>query len=261
MSVYNLLLGVVGAGAAASSTVLGVAHTTTSPYGTTGFSAYPWNSSTGYGTKYTEPVGITLQSVAAGTCIDFNHTNTVVALGHYSATVTDLAFAYPWSNSTGFGTKYTGISLATYPIDVSFNPTSTVVYFTNNSATPGYAYPWSDATGFGTRYTNPGSLIGTYSVTFTPDNATLLLAVNASPYIHAYPWSDATGYGTKYANPATLPTALSLGVATNPTGTDVAISCSASPYIFVYPWSAGFGTKYANPATLPYFNGRGISFN
>ena len=261
MSVYNLLLGVVGAGATAGSTTLGVTHATTSPYGTVGVSAYPWGDSTGFGTKYTEPTGMVGSTNGSALCIDFNHTNTVVAIGHYSTVTTEMFYAYPWSDSTGFGTKYTNATAPNYPLGVSFNPTSTAISFAHLTTPFISTYPWDNTTGFGTKYANPATLPGGLggSVTFSPDGATIVVGFGvSSPYIYAYPWS--AGYGTKYADPATPPTGNpTTGVSFNPAGTAIVASTVASPYIQAYPWSAGFGTKYTNPATLPAGSASGYS--
>lgn len=179
----------------------------------------------------------------------------VVALNNYSPYVV----AYKWSNTTGFGTKYS--NPATLPgssTSIAFSPTGNVV------AVGKYVYKWTYASGFGTLYTIPASLTGTVQdARFSPDGTVLVLVTNTTPYIHAYQWTFASGYGTKYADPAVLPTGSSFSVSFSPAGDAIVVAHNVTPYVTAYAWNntTGFGAKYANPSTLPAGNGLGTAFS
>jgi len=208
---------------------------------------YPWNDSTGFGTKYLNPGTLPSSTTSAATSpigITFSPDSETIAMG---GSTTPFIHAYRWAaggGSVAFGTKYAnpapspgGVGYA-----VKFNPAGNVLY------TGLYAYAWSS--GFSTRYTNPATVA--FDVTDAVWNSTgdvILLSSLFSPYIFAYPWSS--GWGTKYANPATLPTGAANTITLAEAETSVYIGLTSSPYIEGYNWSTsgGFGTKFANPAT------------
>lgn len=174
--------------------------------------------------------------------------------------------AYPWSDATGFGTKYS--NPATLPTgvgrNVAFNNDKTAVAIAHSTSPYITSYAWSS--GFGTKYSNPATLPtgNSWGVNFSPNGDTIAVAAESgSPFVFAYPFNSSTGIGTKYANPATLPTDTLYSVFFRPAGDVIAVSQDSSPYLIAYPWSAGFGTKYANPATLPtgMSGARGGTFN
>jgi hypothetical protein len=120
--------------------------------------------------------------------------------------------AYPWSNSTGFGTKYA--NPATLPNGnstggVVFNPSSNVIVATNDNSPYVTAYPWSASTGFGTKYTDPS--VGNrptgapQDIAFNFDGTAIAVGHNTTPFVTAISWSNSTGFGTKFTNPTTLP--------------------------------------------------------
>jgi len=198
----------------------------------------------GIGARYSAPVGYT----GYGYTSDFNNDDT--ALVSVSDT-TPYVFAFPWDNSTGFGTKYA--NPGTLPTGagqgVAFSPDGATIAVSHHTSPWLTTYPF--ASGFGTKYSNPATLPTSQGkkVRFSPDGNTLVMTSTTTPYISAYPWSS--GFGTKYANPATLPSGGGNFISWSPDGTDLAVTSEASPYILVYQWSSGFGTKYANPASLP----------
>ena len=71
-------------------------------HGTTPFiTAYPWNVSTGFGTKYTNPATL---PAGAGNDVAFNPAGDTIAVAHDTS---PFISAYPWNAGTGFGAKYT----------------------------------------------------------------------------------------------------------------------------------------------------------
>jgi hypothetical protein len=169
------------------------------------------------------------------------------------------AAAYPWSSTTGFGTKYSDPSPpATFTdtlFDVKFSPDGNQIAFAIRENPRLAAYPWSSSTGFGTRYTNPATLPQsiTRGVAFSADGLAVAFAHQNTPYVTAYPWS-ASGYGTKYANPATLPPQSGRSVDFSADGTAIAVGYSYDSGIFkcisAYAWnsSSGFGTAFTAPS-------------
>ena len=224
-------------------------------------SVYPWNVSTGFGTKFPNPA--TLPAASSCWSVAFTSAGNAIAVG--GGPFGGFITAYPWSGA-GFGTKYT--DPATLPAGqgkgVAFNPAGTSIAVAHDTAPNVTAYPFNAVTGFGTKYANPATAVAgnAYSVAFSPAGDAIAIGHDASPFINAYPWNAGTGFGTKYANPASLPAGTGNGVAFNPAGTSIAVAHLTSPRITAYPWSgSGFGTKYTNPATLPIDQGYGVAFN
>ena len=116
--------------------------------------AYPWNVSTGFGTKYTDPA--TLPGTG-GNGVAFSPAGNVMAVAHSG---TPFISVYPWSVGTGFGTKYT--NPATLPTgvgnDVAFNPAGDTIAVAHTTSPYIAAYPWNVGTGFGTIFSNPTTL-------------------------------------------------------------------------------------------------------
>jgi hypothetical protein len=160
--------------------------------------------------------------------------------------------AYSWSNTTGFGSKYSNPSTLP-PFAVNYlainKENSKIIFIANNTVR---FYNWSNSSGFGS-YSSPGNILGPVSdLTIAPNSSAIAVADGASPFIHGYQWSNSTGLGTKSSNPSTLPTGAGNGCAFSGDSSYVAVAHNVSPFISVYPWSAsGFGTKVANPSTLP----------
>ena len=215
-------------------------------------SAYPWSSSSGFGTIYTAPT--VSNSVNQ---ISFVRDNSNISA---SCTTSPFFLVWPWSSS-GFGTQYANASSPLNPSafgPAGFTWTDSVdALLTANVLNVSYpqAWAWTSASGFGTKYTNGSALnsVGQATgVTLNGDNNQVAFSQTASPCISLYPWSSASGYGTKYSNPATLPPFGNNpnSVSFNPVTNDVAVGSTSSPFIAAYPvTSSGFGTRYANPST------------
>ena len=245
---------------------IAVSHSTT-PF----ITAYPWSDTTGFGTKFSNPASLPNGN---GTGAKFNSTGTLLGVAHGNSGQDNWSSIYPWSNVTGFGTKYTA---PTYPsningtYDLAINASSTAMAFIAGAAA-GYifAYAFSGA-GFGSRYTVP-STPGNWNfsvggLNFNPAGSSIVLSyltLGSGSGVIGYPFNTGTGFGTKYTDPVGWGSGNnSRGNCFSPDGATVLLSNNSSPFILAYPWnvSTGFGTKYANPASLPTDAGQKISFN
>jgi hypothetical protein len=213
-----------------------------------GRSVYAW-SSTGFGTKYTDPV---LPEFISDQITWSPSEDAIVSVD----VNTPYVQAFAWNNSTGFGTRYS--NPATLPpnntTSVSFSPSGNDIALSNVSTGPYITvYPWSN--GFGTKYSNPGTspTNNAQQVKFSSSGLDIAVAHTSSPAITAYPWTSGTGFGTKYSNPATVPAGNGTSVAFSRTGDTIAVGHTSSPFVSAYPWTSGvgFGTRYTSPSTLP----------
>jgi hypothetical protein len=240
----------------ATTTVIAVGHST-SPSVT----AYPWNSTTGFGTKYNNPA--TLPTGDYAESVAFSPAGGSIAVTNF--VTSPYIFAYPFSFD-GFGTKYANPSSlpSSIPHSVAFSPQSNAIALALDGTPFINAYQWSNSTGFGTKYGNPGTLPTSAGrgIAFSPAGNAIVMGAETSPRIIAYEWSG-SGFGARYSNPATLPTGFGNSAAFNPAGDAVALGHSTSPRVSVYPWNSttGFGTKYADPATLPSGTASGVAFH
>jgi hypothetical protein len=140
-----------------------------SGYGYPGVQVHAWSGS-GFGTKYTDPT--TPPSTGGGAVaydVAFNPAgNSIAALG----SAAPFIFAYPWSNATGFGTKYANpvgsdISTTYSQHGLSFNSTGSDIAMAMYNSPYVTAYSFS-ASGFGTKYAAPvGILTNSTSLTFS----------------------------------------------------------------------------------------------
>jgi hypothetical protein len=262
------ILGIISSSILKLIQSIAVSHSTT-PF----ITAYPWSDTTGFGTKISNPA-----SLPASTSHDakFNSTGTLLGVAHNSGGSADTNWSsiYPWSNATGFGTKYTTPTnpqqvYGTYSI--SFNSDSTAVAFVGNNQTLSpFVYAFSGS-GFGSRYSlppkpsNQNFSVGTFN--FNPAGSALVysyLTLGSGTGVVGYPFNTGSGIGTKYTDPVGWGSGNnSRGNNFSPDGATVVLSNNSSPFILAYPFNAstGFGTKYANPASLPPDAGYKTSFN
>jgi len=134
-----------------ASDYVAVAHFT-SPF----FSVYPWNLSTGFGTRLTPPAVDPVPLTGNG--IDFHPTQSVIAIAHNASPYITIYSFTPstWSKFSNPGTLPTGEATG-----VKFSPDGENVAVTHLFSPHISVYPWS-VSGFGTKYANPGtSLTGT----------------------------------------------------------------------------------------------------
>lgn len=226
--------------------------------------AYQWSSSTGFGTKYSNPSSFRTENVLG---VDFSPSGDDIALGYAGGISSANVEAYEWNSSTGFGTRRTTSTLVGSVYNVRFHPSGNAVIgsstgqiFTGGSVqnvTPGFAFAYSSGSGYGSQYTSPTSFPQLFSRTISVSNSgsDVVFGLDNSPNLIAYPFSASTGFGAKYANPSTgLPGSTSVvDSAFNSDDSLVAITVNTSPRIQIYPFTSGtgFGSKFADPSVIP----------
>jgi hypothetical protein len=216
-------------------------------------SVFPWNSSTGYGTKYTSAATTVGSQIVQVSFVSDNSNFSCSGAAAYL----DI---WRWS-SLGFGTRYANPTSLLNPSSggiQAYTWTSNIdaVLCVNrfNSTFP-QAWAWNSTTGIGTKYSN-GSVVSTSafstSMTLNADSSIVAVAFRASPYVCLYPWSSSTGFGTRLADPTALPSSVPsnyLGLSFNKVTNDLVCGHQQTPFAFAYPvTSSGFGTKYLNPS-------------
>lgn len=227
-----------------SQTITGVS-VSTSPDNATVYlnygQAWAWTVASGFGTKYTSVSSPNLGFGRGAKRIGSNV--------FFSGDGTPFIAAYPWSNSTGFGTAYS--NPGTLPTNASASAynnlggTSTAVAVISGQSPFANVYAWS-VSGFGTRYSAPSGISGTGTRGVHLNDQYASIAHGSSPFTHVYQWSDSTGFGTKYANPGTLLSGGSYSVEMAISKTAVGFS-SVTGGGRVYAWSPlGFGTSTAS---------------
>jgi hypothetical protein len=179
-------------------------------------SVYPFSVSSGFGTKVSNPA--TLPSTTARGVVFTN--GAIIAASRSSSSAATAAFpeAWAWSDSTGFGTRYSNPSNGykqTFPSSLAVSQNGSLVTATTfYNDTTSYALPsvhmwtWSDASGWGTYYTNPTGSPSSGTQNGTGINATSDAAAYAgaqSPTVRV--WSvSSSGFGSKFADPSPLTT-------------------------------------------------------
>ena len=237
---------------ASSGGQVAIGHTT-SPYVT----AYPFDPSTGFGTKFTNPTSLPRST---GNAVKFSPNGSEIAVGTDGTKFQDT---YPFS-SIGFGTKYAD-PISDIPgnvNDIAFSPDGDQIWLAHDSSPYVSGYPWSNASGFGTKYSNPSSLpAGNGEGVDVNSNASYLVLGHASsPYAAIYAISG-SGFGSKSANPSTLPAGTAKSAAFSPAGTEVVIG-GASPYCEAWAVSGGtWGAQLTDPPVAPYVGVEGIAFS
>lgn len=224
-----------------------VVGTNQNPY----IAAYEWNSTTGFGAKYSNPGTTSPQSIDS---LAWSPAGDAIVVGGQNSSNIAFISAYQWSN--GFGTKfnatYNMTGSGTQPNDISqiaFNPAGNVVavsFVASALPPPIMVFPWNSSTGFGTQYSNAANFGATNNASGVAFNTTgtAILYSASSTVLEAFAWSNATGFGTKYSNPASAPASTGR-IARSPTGAAFAMAMGSNG-ICVYDWdnTTGFGTKY-----------------
>lgn len=222
-------------------------------YGSSPFiSVYPWKSSTGFGSKLSNPASLPPFSP---TDVSFSPSGYSLAISMASSPFINV---YPWT-ATGFGVKYS--NPAALPSGnsqtVTFSPLSDAVIVGTTSYPFVSAYPWSSA-GFGTRYSAPAATTNStvYGVAFSPDGTAVVYGGynggGSSNSLVGMPWNSTTGFGTKFLDPSPTYTSLVRTVKFSPAGNAVFVAQQSTPGIAAWAWSSsGFGTKYGSPALTP----------
>lgn len=244
-------------GASPSKTTVAVTFQS-SPY----LNIYDWSSSTGFGSKYSDPLTLPSFIGSFGNNVAYTPDNKAVIVCGPGGT--PYVAAYPWSG-TGFGAKFSdpssaipggayGVAARTWSVGIT---KVAVVY----SAVSPYvsSYDFSTSSGWGTKGADPSTPPNSGAIAVCLGGNQIFLATSGSPYVYAYAFGGGV-IGFKYADPSTLPTGVGRGIATDG-GFNVAVAHSTSPYITVYPFSGGFGTKYSDPGTLPAGTGYACAFS
>lgn len=197
--------------------------------------AFPWSQTTYLGTQYEAPSS-KIPNVSTGNStkgLAFSPAEDAIAI---VCTLSPRVHAYPWSNSTGFGSKYANPSTtAPTAIDsVAFSPSGDAVIIYGSSSVA--AYSWSSSTGFGTQYTTPATFTTGQSfydgISFHPNGAAVAFSSG-----EVWNWSSASGFGEKYSNPSVAIGAQAYSAAFSPDGKAIAYSIySTSPCVVAYQW-------------------------
>lgn len=182
----------------------------------------------GFGTIYSNPGTLPSDDVVAQT---FTNGAVITASRSNSLTANGYLEAWAWSDSTGFGTKYSNPSsdFTAYkrPSKIRSSPDNNYIGVAGNwsSSNPSttttdclFLYSWSDASGFGTLYSSPtnsftsnNSPSGSLDLAWTNDSAAVAFTAQASLTtsnggIGVRVWAVSSGWGTQYSDPATSPT-------------------------------------------------------
>ena len=170
-------------------------------------------------------------------------------------------FTYPWSSSSGFGTKFADPATVPDPdgTSVAFSPQGDVLAL-GHGYTQFSVYRWS-SNGYGTKFADPIGFTGAQLKvnSFSPSGD--VIACGSTNGVFVYPWSSISGFGTKFTSPAQYLGTVE-GASFSPSGNIIALAFRQSPYVAVYTWSgSGFGTKFADPATLPPSTGYAVTFS
>lgn len=198
--------------------------------------AWAFNPATGaWGSKYSAPATL---PTGLGYQAKFSLTGLQVVVGHTTA---PNVTAYPWTNASGFGTKFADPATApsTTVQGLDFGGDSLILAL---SGTPYiYGYPWS-ASGFGTKYTDPATLPGggANALAFNRLGTHVVCSTGVSPYLDGYPVTP-SGFGTKIAAPTSTPanTAGGIAWAANADGEVLIASLGAGPYAYAAPFKFG----------------------
>lgn len=210
----------------------------------------------GFGTKFANPSPLPVSAPPALYGQFITHSANDVAIctnnsPHYSA--------YPWSISSGFGTRYTlptNPGNITYAIEFSKDGQQLAIA---TAFTPYiFVYPWVTGTGPGTKFANPATLPAGQIRAISFGNSDIFIGHAGSPYLSVYPWSS-SGFGTKYADPSTTITADTV-VGTSYINV-LGYTLNALPYAFnglTYSQSGVYST-YENATELVMTDGLGTS--
>ena len=137
-------------------------------YGSIGIDVRAFSSAAGFGTKYANPATPPQSSSGYTFGVVFNPAGNSIAV---STELSPFVYGYPWSNATGFGTKYANPASLTAGTfsggGVAFSSTGNDIALAQYNSPYVSAYPWS-ASGFGTKYTAPvGITINSSAVAFS----------------------------------------------------------------------------------------------
>jgi len=227
--------------------------------GTPYIHVYDFNSTTGFGGKYSNPATTPSKAVyGISWKPDASALVYAAGAGEYGG--------YLWSSS-GFGTKKTNATTNHGSLDsnsINFNPTGTYVTVTGYAGSPAYsqqaAIPWSNTTGYGTAvYPSSGANGWSGEASWHPSGS-YIGVVNQGGGTYVYPWTG-SAWGTATAMSPQVGGSVLNRIRFSPDGNSIVTGIAdTSPYIVGYEWSSGFGTKYADPGTNPGSRQTGLAF-
>lgn len=190
------------------------------------------------------------------------------ASGNYNLAVAHFGSpyitVYPFSTTTGFGTKYANPS--TLPnvntdgcYSVSFSPTGSDIAVTHDASPYFSVYRFTSGSGFGAKYSDPGSPPETdvIDVKFSPSGNDLIFSYFGSPALISYAFTSGSGIGSRLvSDPSPAISNLTYTLDINPAGNVVIASqlsqfSSVTSAIIAYPFTSGtgFGTKFSDPSS------------
>ena len=212
--------------------------------------AYAFSSSSGFGTKYSDPSSSVNETVRD---VEFDPTDSNVVMGVRDNSTGYSVLKYAWSNSSGFGSKttYSGISFGIC-YGISFHPSGNYAVLGTSGSPYARSYSYSSS-GFGSLLSTPssGPSSEVNDPAFNSTGSVVALVDFASPYVHAYSYSS--GYfGSKFSNPSSLPSGYLESVRFSPD--DDAIFVGGGSGVDAYSWSnsSGFGSKYSTPSSVNF---------
>lgn len=157
-------------------------------------------SQNGFGSLYSEPTGMPTSGTIYYPVFTPGGQDLIVLGG---ATGQPSTHAWPFSVSTGFGTKYTSPSSPTGSPGNYYAPCFSPngdKYFRNLFSSPYFnGMDYTPGTGFGTVYSNPASLTTGEPFGMTCNGSSLVVASIESPGLHAWPVTGG-GFGTRFTS-------------------------------------------------------------
>ena len=171
--------------------------------------AYPFNVTSGFGTKYVTPSG---GPSSTTTGVTFNTTGSDAIYGYIGGSSPYYGI-FPFTSGSGFGTKITPNATNGAVWSFGFTPTGSHLAAGLNIGTRVDFFPYTNGSGTGSRFATviPTTLTRTtFAVSWSPTGNDFFFAQGGTPNIEAWTWSN--GIGTKYNNPGSLPEGNGQGV-------------------------------------------------
>lgn len=216
----------------------------TNSFGGNALAAYRWTDSAGFGTRLSDPSGVT--SSVTGVAV-----NSDSSLVFVSTNDTPYVHAFPFTSASGFGTKFANPS--TLPPNSTYDIAQTTGSVAVSHITSPFISAYAFSSGWGTKYADPSTIPGRNSrgVSFNA-SGNFLAGVGERQNVpdatlYGYTFSG-SGFGTWTPNTSHVVNT-SFAVSFNPSGSVVAVGSDSSPFLFAYPYSSGWGTKFTDPAS------------
>ena len=198
-------------------------------------SGYPWNSSSGFGTRFTNPSGVASLGVLSAGVLSVDGSVLIV-----SGNTSPRLWAVPVS-SAGFGTLLTAPASppANQCADLILNTSGNIlIAIAQNAAAPA-TYTFSSATGIGAQTVSPNAASAPIvNSALSPQNDVLMLAVNGGDFVDAYHFS-AAGIGAKYATLTGRPGQRPNAIAFSPDGNYVLMAVASVIQVYTFNKSTG----------------------